>query len=175
MMPKERRVHVKVIPPPPPNLPTLPQTFFHPRFHLRRCCCSCPGMILLVPSNLLRLNSRTRTRFLHRGERIYETTTLLLYCIHLAAPFPLFSPTKTTGWQDDLSDSHSHCWSVRLSLLVFTSCHTDLVSEALAPAFGPVACQLYCFFTLNEVVVPCHFCFTLHFDWSIDHVLLSIH
>lgn len=52
------------------------------------------------------------------------------------SPFFGYKKKKKTGRQDDLSGSHSHCRSVRLSLLVFTSCHTDLASEALAPAWS---------------------------------------
>lgn len=44
MVPKESwRVHVKVI------LIPSPKTFLLPRFHLRRCCCSCPEWFCLCP------------------------------------------------------------------------------------------------------------------------------
>lgn len=75
---------------------------------------------------------------------------------------PPFSPPKTTGRQDDLSDSHFHCWSVRLSLLVFTSCHTDLPSEASEALASAWSLRVNCAALSLWMRLPCHFCFTLY-------------
>lgn len=104
----------------------LPLNFPSPSLPSKTMLLFLSRMILLVPSNLLRLMHTHKISAL-RWRKLWDDH---FFSFPQSSGWPPFSPSKTTGRQVDLSDSHSHCWSVRLSLLVFTDCHPGLASEA---------------------------------------------